>query len=298
MRKPDPAVSLPAFAWMPRAIMHAPGLFRSPESAARDGSFELMHTIESQDFHFTGPVLGGNDFWVLLGIVSRARFDRRYRPPEGSQLDRLRALAGVCSRVQLKHAELAAAIGLRGNSAPGLIRQSLQRLCEIRLTVVEAGEALTMPLLRMVDSLGSDAKRSSLTIELCPVLTLALLGDRGCYLRVNMEEVRKLKSNPVRVLFGRLHWINVGEERWAGLETLERYIWPHEAPSQDAKRRRRARLLGFLQELAKVLCWRSQINSRTDLVTIWRHGSLDELRRSARARCAARAASGGGAAPV
>lgn len=300
MRKPDPALTLPAFARMPRAIMHAPGLFRSPESAAREDSFELTHTIEPQDFHFAGPILGGNDLWVLLGIVSRARLDPRHRPPEGSQLARLRALAGVCARVQLSHAELAATIGLRGNSAPGLIRQSLQRLCRIRLTVVKAGEALTMPLLRMVDTSGADAKRTSLTIELCPVLTLALLGEDGRYLRVDMKEVRALKSNPVRVLFGRLHWINAGGERSAGLETLERYIWPDEAPSQDAKRRRRARLLRVLQELDKVLRWTTRMIPHTGQVKIRRRDNYDWARRHADARRAARArtSSGGGAAPA
>ena len=95
----------------------------------------------------------------------------------------------------------------------------------------------------------SSATGGTLEVELCPVLAAAVLGGRGHYLRVDLTEVRQLKTDPARLLHHRLHWINPGQKGSIGMDKLVGYVWPEPA-NAATQRKRHERVRNALIEMS------------------------------------------------
>jgi len=79
-----------------------------------------------------------------------------------------------------------------------------------------------------------------LFIALNPRIAEAVLGRRP-HARIEMTEVRKLETDPARLMHQRLSgWIDPGKSGKAEINTLCDYVWPDVANDEAMKKRRQA----------------------------------------------------------
>ena len=91
--------------------------------------------------------------------------------------------------------------------------------------------------------------KGKLMVALNPRVALAVFGDQP-YTRINMDEVRKLKGGPARILHQRLcAIISQGQRRKILPDTLISYIWPD--PIEGAAKRKR--LMTLRKALAEIV---------------------------------------------
>lgn len=144
---------------------------------------------------------------------------------------------------------LAREIGMN-ESGPNItrIRQAIERLFAVTIFIQSGRRRVGC---RLISSYASDEGAGDLYVALNPRLTEAILGN-GQHVRIDMGEVRGLKSDPARLIHQRLSgWINPGMRRDVGIDTLCSYVWPDEG-SDAAMRKRRQRIRSALTELRKV----------------------------------------------
>jgi hypothetical protein len=101
-------------------------------------------------------------------------------------------------------------------------------------------------------------KKNKFTVALNIRIAETVLGINKKYTRIDMAEIRALKTDPARLIHQRLcGWINPGKEGKISLEALCGYVWVE--PSFDPKRlyRRRKAVRTALVEL-KTLGWTIQ----------------------------------------
>jgi hypothetical protein len=93
-------------------------------------------------------------------------------------------------------------------------------------------------------------------VALNPRITEAILGQRS-YTRIEMDEVRGLKSDPARLIHQRLcGWLDPGSRHSVGLDTLMGYVSPDNVdPASRTFRKRRAAVNKALDEL-KTISWK------------------------------------------
>ena len=144
---------------------------------------------------------------------------------------------------------LAREIGMN-ESGPNItrIRQAIERLFAVTVFIQSGRRRVGC---RLLSSYASDEGVGDLYVALNPRLTEAILGH-GQHVRIDMEEVRGLRSDPARLMHQRLSgWINPGMRRRVSVETLCSYVWP-DAASDQAMRKRRQRVRSALTELRRV----------------------------------------------
>jgi hypothetical protein len=180
-------------------------------------------------------------------------------------LTRIASLLAFSVRVDTTFVALAEAIGMQGGSAPARIRTAVKLLHGVSIEVASESRAFVMEhLIKRLEG----RKGGSVHVELSPALALAVLGSPGEYLRVDMDEVRRLRSDPARLLHHRLHWVNAGETRSVRIDTLVGYVYPE--PAEGATlRKRRKRVREALDELQNFLGWAITF-PRADLVMVGR----------------------------
>ena len=93
-----------------------------------------------------------------------------------------------------------------------------------------------------------DTETGEVVVGLNPQLTSAVLAQNG-YLRLDFEEVRKLKGDPARLIHSRLHWINQGARRVLLLSTLCEYVYGDKPVSPSGEANRKAAVREGLAEL-------------------------------------------------
>lgn len=242
----------------------APRLFRSLAPGDRkkfklDGIYDID---EKRKIEFRGPEpLGADDLRVLQGLIAMAG-------PKGDLLGptpRTEAGIVVRDRLELKwdsanedailvrgsFCELAREIGLASCSGQHIkqLRKSIDRLGECSLDLHEEKKRRGF---RMLATLTSDSQKAQLYVALNPAIAAAITQSR--HTRIEMAEVRALKSDPARLLHQRLSAIlppRATKPHRFELDTLCGYVWPDPANAEAIKKRRQSARKA-LQELVAV----------------------------------------------
>lgn len=254
----DLLAAQPSFAKLSRVIAHAPHLFQSLPKGVTPQFRKLEYVFGELTFTFIGPQLGVVELRVLQGLVGLAGgIAPSGEYPDLSLLDKVRAFLGKKITITTSYNELARTIGYLpdSGSAQRLIRCALEKLYTVAVFVgssgdLRSGDVATGHFFSPVDSSESGGL---LKLDICAVLAVAVLGGPGDYLRVSLIETRRLKTDVARLVHHRLHWINPGQHRDVGLDTLTGYVWS-EPSFGVTQRKRRERIRDALAEL-KALGW-------------------------------------------
>lgn len=251
----------------------APGLFRSLKKGERkNAKLDVTYKHGEDSIRFRGPdPLGADDLRVLQGLVAMAatsgekgRGIMLHSEPESEAGQTLRdslklkwgAKQGDAMVAKGSYRQLALELGYAdtdGGKCFRLIRESIERLWAVSVIVERSGRKKGFRILADYESEEAGGK---LFIALNPRLAEAIIGDRR-HTRIDMREVRGLKTDPARLIHQRLcGWIDAGEERPAETDTIAAYVWP-DACSKDAMKKRRQAVKKALSELA-VVGWKVQ----------------------------------------
>ena len=252
-------VELPAFARMAQFAAFAPGLFRSQVKDGQTAYLRLEYQAGALTYRLVGPELGATELRVLQALVALAtrqqvRVANRPATVSDSPLDKVAWLLGQSSQVATSYNEVARAAGYVANSGAVTrrVREALERMYSVQVFVSVTGNPKSFEAGRLFTELSG--RDDGLVVGVCPLLAAALLGVPGNYLRLDMHEARRLKTDAARLLHQRLHWIDAGKRREIGVDTLVGYVWPEPACNATA-RKRRERVREALAELEALLGW-------------------------------------------
>ncbi|MBZ9574513.1 replication protein C, IncQ-type [Modicisalibacter sp. MOD 31.J] len=244
----------------------APGLFRALKRGERklkklDVTYEFG---KDQQITFKGPEpLGADDLRLLQVLVAMTGPAGKALPPEPETEpeQRLRALLKVqgssmhedVTAVETSYRQLAHEMGYTswGGEQGKVIKAGLIRLSTV--TIIAESKS-RWEAFHILSRLGGDEITGRITFAVNPMITRAVVGS-GRYVRIELEEVRRLKSDVARLIHNRLcGWINPGQDREVMLETLCSYAWPEQIASTDAIIKRKQRARKALKEL-QALGW-------------------------------------------
>lgn len=231
-----------------------PGLFRSLKRGDRKKlKLDVTYDFGAERIRFWGPEpLGADDMRVLQGLVALAATagsDGRaiLLHPEpatdaGQQLrllleTKFDALSKDALVAKGSYRQLAREMGygdIEGGAAFKAIRDCIERLWAVSVIVERGGARQGFRILAEYASNDADGR---LFVALNPRLAGAILGETQ-HLRIDMAEVRKLNSDPARLMHQRLHWINAGGTKPVTLDTLCSYAWPDECAPATMRQRR------------------------------------------------------------
>ena len=259
MRSTEPA-DLPEFARLAPFMAFAPGLFRSQARNGQTACLQLAYQSGAFTYWMVGPELGATELRVLqalvaLGTRQHVRVSNRPAIIGDSPQDKATWLLDQAAQVATGYNEVARVAGYTANSGAGTrrVRKALERMYRVHVHFAVPGNPDSFEAGHLLTELsGCDDK---LLVGVCPLLAAALLGVPGNYLRLDMHEVRRLKTDAARMLHQRLLWIDAGESREIGLDTLASYVWPEPACGAAARTRRK-RVRTALSELDNLLSWR------------------------------------------
>ena len=233
----------------------APGLFRSLKRGDRKKlKLDISYPYGNESIRFWGPEpLGVDDLRVLQGLVAMAGVSGA----SGAGIDLLpdtKSVHGQALRhlldlkweatdkkamvVQGSFGQLARELGYAdsGGAQFKTIRDCIERLWAVSVIVDHGGRRQGF---RILSQYASDRTQGQLLVALNPRLSEALVGGHS-HTRIDMKEVRALRTDPARLLHQRLcGWINPGDTRAVKLETLCSYVWPEEANPEAMKKRRK-----------------------------------------------------------
>lgn len=245
----------------------APGLFRSLKPGERKKlKLDVTYEFGKDSIRFWGPEpLGADDMRILQGLVAMASISGEngrgiLLHPEpcteaGQQLRLLLetqfdAMASDAMVVKGSYRQLAKEVGyanIDGGSAFKAIRTCIERLWAVSVIVERNGKRQGF---RILAEYASDDSDGRLFVALNPRLADAIMGNAQ-HLRIDMDEVRQLSTDPARLMHQRLHWINTGATQRVTLDTLCSYVWPDECNPEAMKKRRQAARKALV-ELAKI----------------------------------------------
>lgn len=248
----------------------APGLFRSlPKGQRETMNLNLKYRYnEDTLIEFSAAhALGVDDLRVLQGLVALASKSKESRELITHAADGVRevelrkelslehdATGKNVVSVQANYRELVTEIGYAdsdGGGAYRAIRASIERLWKVSIIVQHKKKREGY---RLISKYSSDEDTGVISVAFNPRLTVAILAPRRekSYFRIDMTEVRALKTDPARLLHQRLHWLPTdGEGREILLDTLCEYVWPGVA-DDGTMRKRRHTVTQALEELVAV----------------------------------------------
>lgn len=239
----------------------APGLFRSLKRGERK-RLKLdvtYHYAEDEQARFVGfEPLGADDMRLLQGLVALGGPQGIILTPEPTsdmpkQLrlflqPRFDAVGQDALVVRESVTRLLSEIGLTdgGDNIKG-IKASLLRMANVTVLVTKGSRQTSFQLM----SYAFDQEDGRLFAALNPQIAGAILGRRP-YARIEMAEVRSLKTDPARLIHQRLcGWIDPGKAGRVRLDTLAGYVWPDEV-NDEAMKKRRQKARKALAELTTV----------------------------------------------
>lgn len=253
---------LAAYARLPHHLIHAP-LFRSlPKSGQQRMALDVRYSMGDSGtiFHFQGPEqLGVMDLRVLQGLAALASLQRHkagvkqvfrdgWTLRSDLQLKQDAAKDRIVA-IRFQVSLLARTIGYARPSGRMimLLQQSITRLCaiDVRVSGAERNASYRLAAFRHDEATGQ------FIVGLSPCLTAPLFEKHG-YLRVSMDEVRKLSSDAAHLIHSRLHWINQGASKVVKLSTLCDYVYGNASAATDAIRQRHATTRNALEDLTNV----------------------------------------------
>lgn len=237
----------------------APGLFRSLKRGERKrDKLDVVYDYgDGKRIEFSGPEpLGADDLRILQGLVAMAGPSGLVLSPEpktdgGRQLrlflePKWEAVTADALVVKGSYRALAREIGYANIEDSKPIRKCIERLWKVSIIVQNGRRRQGF---RLLSEYASDEAEGRLYVALNPLIARAVMGG-GQYVRIDMDEVRTLQTDPARLMHQRLcGWINPGGVGLVGLDTLCGYAWPTEI-NDNAMKRRRAIARKALPELA------------------------------------------------
>lgn len=126
------------------------------------------------------------------------------------------------------------------------IRASLDRLFATSVFIDRDGEKAGFHL---ISKIAMSSRRGELWVLLNPSLSAAILG--GPHVRIEMSEVRSLRSDAARLIHQRLcALLFPGERRTFQLQTILKWLYAAGAVSERGERKRAASIEGAISELA------------------------------------------------
>lgn len=263
-------------AKMAQVFVHAP-LFRSLEKGQqKKQKLDVAYNVGDTSFRFWGPEpLGALDLRVLQGLVALATYNLPLYGGVKSMLrdgrlrkGRLRldgeAITEKTIAVRFLLTSFARLLGyLRpGQATLTRIRESIERISAVTVVVQRLRSRGSYHLL---SGYFEEAATREVVVGLNPIITRAVL-RKNDFLRVDMSEVRALKSDAARLIHSRLHWINHGAQRGVRLETLCGYLYGDYMVSRSALANRKATVRKALRELQKIGWVVTEIRDETFLV--------------------------------
>lgn len=242
----------------------APGLFRSLQKGERKrAKLDVVYDFgDGRRVEFSGPEpLGADDLRVLQGLVAMAGPAGLVLSPEpqteaGRQLrlflePKWDAILSDALVVRGSYRALAREVGYASIDKTKPIRECIERLWKVSVIVQEGRRRMGF---RLLSEYASDEDEGKLYVALNPRLASAVMG--GQHVRISMGEVRALRTDPARLIPQRLcAWIDPGKWGRVETDTLCGYVWPTEAGSTAAVKKRRHTARLALSELAG-LGWR------------------------------------------
>jgi hypothetical protein len=226
----------------------APGLFRSLQRGERKRSkLDVVYDFgDGKRIEFSGPEpLGADDLRILQGLVAMAGPNGLVLSPEpktegGRQLrlflePKWDAVTADALVVKGSYRALARAIGYADPDNTRPIRECIERLWKVSIV---AQHGTKRQGFRLLSEYASDEQEGKLYVALNPLIARAVMGG-GQHVRISMDEVRALQTDPARLIHQRLcGWIDPGKSGRVELDTLCSYVWPDAAKSEAMKKRR------------------------------------------------------------
>jgi Replication protein C (RepC) len=225
------------------------GLFRSLQKGDRKKlKLDITYSYgKKEEVRFIGfEPLGVDDMRVLQGIVALAGpggiiLSDQPKTNMGQQLrlllePKLAAIKDDALVVTETLYRLMAEIGYTndGGEKRKQITESLLRLSNVTIIARKGSRIGSFHLL----SYAFDELDGKLFVALNPRIAEAILGNRP-HTRIDMNEVRKLQSDPARLLHQRLcATVDPGKQQHFYLDTLTEYIWPDPAEGSKLRERR------------------------------------------------------------
>lgn len=226
----------------------APGLFRALRKGERKTEkLDVTYVYgDGERLEFSGPEpLGADDLRVLQGLVAMAGPEGVLLHPEPTDENARQLWLNLDPKFDgLKHNSLvvkssfgmlARETGMAGGGKSyKLIRESIERLFKVSVFVQNGKRRAGFHLLSFV---ASDDASGQLFVALNPRIAQAILGERQ-YARIEMSEVRAIKSDPARLIHQRLSaWVNPSSSRVVALTTLAGYVWTGTASASTTRKR-------------------------------------------------------------
>lgn len=241
----------------------APGLFRSLKRGEREKTkLDVTYNYgDCKTIEFSGPeLLGVDDLQILQGLIAMAGAVGLVLSPEpktegGHQLrlslePKWEAMQKDALVAMGSYGALARAIGYANPNDTKTIRNCIERLCKVSIISQDGKQREGY---RLISEYASNEAIGSLHVALNPRITEAILGKRS-FARIDLEEVRRLRGDPARLLHQRLcGWIDPNKSGRIGIHALVKYVWPDEAVrGSSAERMRRKRVREALDEIMTI----------------------------------------------
>ncbi len=237
-----------------------PGLFRALRRGSRKTSkLDVTHQFGGIVVQFVGyQPLGGDDLRVLQGIVAQTSLDRVLLSPSPSDPLAVELRKGLNASgealgkdaivCQLSIRSLLHEVGMCSSSGKNiaLAQASLKRLASVTVFITKGTTTASYHML----SYAVDQATGVLHVAMNPRFTEAILGSK--HTRIDLAEVRKLKSDPARIIHQRLcGFVDIGSSRKVSIDTLCHYAWHDPANSPNSHRKRRERVHKAVAEIGE-----------------------------------------------
>ncbi|SMC06910.1 plasmid and phage iteron-binding protein [Sulfobacillus thermosulfidooxidans DSM 9293] len=243
----------------------APGLFRSLRRGERKkAKLDVIYKFgDERLIEFSGPEpLGADDLRVLQGLVALGGPNGVLLHPEpktesGKQLrlslePKWDAIEQDAIVVKSSYYTLAKEIGYANPRDTRPIRECIERLWKISIIVKNGSNRQGF---RLLSDYASDEQEGRLFVALNPLIAQAIIGGKNRqFVRIEMDEVRSLHTDPARLIHQRLcAWIDPGKQGKTEIDTLCEYVRPRrDDDSSEAIKKRRQTVRRALTELVAV----------------------------------------------
>ena len=250
----------------------APGLFGSlPKPLPKDAHLDMMYETSDATFEFFGRCLGVPELRVFQAVLALVPVSG----PGGCKMlldgdneyavgkEHLRTLSvddhkfdGDSLVVRTTFYELAKECGyadscFHGGARIKAVQKALETLWSV--TVLIRHNSGDVDGSRLLSHYQAD-KSGKLTVAINPRLAEGIMGKRR-YSRLDMNEIRALKSDPARLINQRVcGFIDPGKSHKVALDTLIGYVWLSQALNIKAIQWRKRAVRKALTEL-EVLGW-------------------------------------------
>jgi len=242
----------------------APGLFRSLKKGERKHSkLDVVYDYgNGKRIEFSGPEpLGADDLRILQGLVAMAGPSGLVLSPDpqteaGRQLrlflePKWEAIQQDAMVVRGSYGALASEVGYANKKDTERVRECIERLWKVSIIAQNGRQRQGF---RLLSEYASDEQNGRLYVALNPLIARAIMGGPHVqHIRIDMAEVRKLKTDPARLFHQRLcGWIDPGKSGRVELGTLCSYVWPDGATNPNTIKKRRQTARKALAELVAV----------------------------------------------